>query len=117
MDRYSELHKKYLRHAEQALKKKDYSQASEKFWGAVAVLVKHIASVRGWKHSTHRDLLVSATRLETETKDPELGRLFSVAVSLHANFYENYLLPEAARHRAQDIRRLIAKLQNVNGKR
>jgi hypothetical protein len=109
--KYRRLNGKYLADAEQLLAGGDYVQASEKFWGAVAQMVKLVAASRRWRHSSHRDLRGTVSRLFRETDDQDLLRLFSVAESLHANFYEDYLQPEDVRVYAEDIRRLIEKLQ------
>src|SRR3989304_3981963 len=93
-ERYMALNGKYLQDAEALLDKGDYSQASEKLWGAAAQVVKAIAATRRWRHSSHRDLREVVGRLFRETGDADLPRLFSVAESLHANFYENYMSGE-----------------------
>ncbi len=105
------LNGKYLQEAEKLLEQGDYSQASEKFWGAVATALKAVATARRWRHYTHRDLLVVVRRLYEETKDPEIPRLFSSAESLHANCYEDYASEQLLRLHAEDARRLVAKLQ------
>lgn len=110
-DKYMSLNSKYLHDAETLLERGDYPQASEKFWGAVATGVKAMATMRRWRHSTHRDLRVIVDRLYRETRDQELLRLFSTVESLHANFYEDFASPEAVRAMADDARRLIGKLE------
>lgn len=105
------LNTKYLRDGEILLAQGDYSQASEKFWGAVTTLVKAAAVRRRWQHSTHRDLHVIVDRLFQETGDTELVRLFAAAESLHANFYEDFLTPEVVQHFAGQTKRLIEKFQ------
>ena len=97
--------------ANRLLAEGDYPQASEKLWGAAAQMVKTIPETRQWPPSSHRDLRGAISRLFRETNDPELPRLFAVAEALHANFYEDYIQPEELRIYAEDIRRLIEKLQ------
>jgi hypothetical protein len=109
--RYSALNGKYLEDADRLLTQADYPQASEKYWGAVAQMVKAIAEERGWRHSSHRDLRNTVSRLFNETNDRELLQLFSVAESLHANFYENYMGADDIRSYAEDAHRLIEKLR------
>ena len=103
------LNTKHLRDGETLLAQGDYSQASEKFWGAAATRIKAAAATRCWRHSTHRDLRVIVDRLYPETGDEELPRLFATAESLHANFYEDFASPEMAQLMARDVRRPIEK--------
>ena len=111
--KYRALNGKYMKEAEELLAANDSVQASEKFWGAVALAVKEVAAARRWRHSNHRDLRGAISRLYRETGDGDFLRLFSVAESLHANFYEDFLSPEDVRYYAQDARRLVEKLQAV----
>ena len=48
-------------HAE--LAQGDVRQASEKGWGAAALMLKAIAEQRGWEHGKHRHLSRVASRL------------------------------------------------------
>jgi hypothetical protein len=109
-DRYMALNGKYLRDATVLLERGDYPQASEKLWGATAQAVKAIASKRRWRHSSDRDLRNAISRIYKETGDPELLTLFSIAESLHANFYEDYLDGDAVRIYSSKVRELIQKL-------
>lgn len=116
-ERYMTLNGKYLEQAEALLVAGDYPQASEKFWGAVAEAVKGVAATRRWRHSSHRDLRDVIGRLYRETGDGDLLRLFSVAESLHANFYEDYMSSDVVMAYAEDAKRLVAKLQALAGVR
>lgn len=109
-EQYMALNGKYLEDAEALLAQGDYSQASEKLWGATAALVKAAAATRRWRHSSHRDLREVIGRLYRDTRDEDLLRLFSVAEALHANFYENYMAGDVVRVHAADVRRLVEKL-------
>ncbi|MGH9921765.1 MAG: PaREP1 family protein, partial [Nitrososphaerales archaeon] len=40
--RYQRLHSKYLTNADRLLSEGDLSQAAEKYWGAVATVIKNI---------------------------------------------------------------------------
>jgi hypothetical protein len=110
-ERYMALNVKYLEDADKLLAEGDFVQASEKYWGAVATLLKAIATQRRWRHSGHRELWDVVHRLRQETDDPELVTLFSVAESLHANFYENWMAPEIVQDQARKAHVLIEKLQ------
>ena len=70
----------------------DLCQAGEEGWGAVAQLVKAVASHRGWVHSGHEDLLSAVRQIADESPDREaVRRLMGSAERLHANFYEAHL--------------------------
>lgn len=108
--RYEALNGKYLRDSDRLLAASDYPQASEKLWGAAAQAVKAVAATRRWRHSGHRDLRRAVSRLYRETGDNEYLELFSIAESVHANFYEDFLEPEDVRLYAQRVRQLVEKL-------
>ena len=88
--RYSDLSSSCLRKARGHLAEGDLVRASEKGWGAAAVLVKACAEARELEHARHRDLWRATNRLVVETGDRAIQFLFSQAESLHGNFYEDY---------------------------
>jgi hypothetical protein len=53
---YRRLNGKYLRDAENLIRKGDYAQASEKLWGAAADIVKAVGAKRGVDLGTHASL-------------------------------------------------------------
>jgi len=53
---YARLSEKYLKEADDLLAKGDYVQASEKLWGAAALMVKAVAASRGVSISSHGEL-------------------------------------------------------------
>ena len=110
-ERYMLLNGKYLEDAERLLEAGDSPQASEKLWGAVAEMVKAVATGRGWRHFSHRELREAVERLFQETGDADLVRLFAEAESLHANFYENWMSLDTVKLYAEDARRLVEKLR------
>jgi len=92
---YLKLLDGYLREADEALTKENFSQASEKLWGAAAEAVKAVAAVKGIELRGHRDLWEFVTELDKGRPEWDLLNLFQAANSLHMNFYENWLTPEA----------------------
>ena len=110
---YLELNRKYLGEGESLLMKGDPVQASEKFWGAAAEIVKAVAAERGLELRTHADLWAFVTKLRDEVKEPEITRLFGLAGMLHQNFYEASMTPEAVRDHAQAIKQFISKLEGL----
>ena len=110
---YLELNRKYLGEGESLLMKGDPVQASEKFWGAAAEIVKAVAAERGLELRTHADLWAFVTKLRDEVKEPEITRLFGLAGMLHQNFYEASMTLEAVRDHAQAIKEFISKLERL----
>ena len=89
----------------------DARQASEKGWGAAAQIVKSIAEQRGWPHHGHRHLFRVVQRLQDETQELDLRRLFDVAGALHTNFYEDWLDASAVADRLDDVELFLQKLE------
>jgi len=86
---YMKLSEKYLTEAENLLAKRDYVQASEKLWSSTALMVKAVAATKGISILSHGELFSFVRKLGEERNEPEFRRLFSVANTLHQNFYEN----------------------------
>ena len=110
---YRDMSAEYLDHARTLLAEGDLKQASEKAWGAAAVLVKAAAETRGLDHEKHRHLWQTIRALVRETGDVELRSLFSHAESLHSNYYEDMLDAEEVTEFLGDIERLVAKLDEL----
>lgn len=91
----------------------DVRQASEKGWGAAAQAVKAVAESRGWEHRNHGALFRVASRLATETDDENIHRWLHTASSLHVNFYENWLDPDAVSVGLNDIDQLVRRLATI----
>ena len=79
-----------LAQAHEELAAGDTRQASQKGWAAAAQIVKSVAVRRGWVHHDHAALYNAISRLVAETGDDDIRVLFQVAISLEANFYENW---------------------------
>jgi len=104
------LNEKYLRDAKTLLDKHDYVQASEKLWGAVAQIIKAIALKRGKRLRSHTAINTYIVQLAKELNDETILDAFSIANSLHQNFYENWLAPETVIQNAKTIEQLLTKL-------
>jgi len=107
------LCEKLLREGEELLAKKDYVQASEKFWDAASQMIKALAAKRGLELRSHGELHKFVAELTKESGDPEIRRLWQSAASLHQNFYENWLPPEMVEGNANDVKNLIEKLRKL----
>lgn len=111
-NKYEIQSKKYLKEAEKYLKKKNYTQSSEKFWGASAEMVKAVAEKEGFSHDGHAQLFNVIRKLSDKTKDNDIRKFFSSAHLLHINFYENWLNKKDILIYAKDVEKLIEKLKN-----
>ncbi|MBE0416018.1 MAG: PaREP1 family protein [Dehalococcoidia bacterium] len=109
---YLSLMQIYLDEGERVLAQKDYLQASEKFWGAAAEMVKAVAASRDVELKTHGDLWKFVSKLRVELDDPEISRLFTLAGMLHQNFYEGHLTPEIVEDLANGVKQFVEKLRN-----
>lgn len=115
-EHYLKLNHKYLSEGESLLRGGDFVQASEKFWGAAAEMIKAIAASRGEELRTHADLWSFVTKLRDEVKKPELTTLFGLAGTLHQNFYEASMTSEAVKDHAEAIKRFIDELKRMMAK-
>jgi len=110
---YMKLSGKYLKDANDLLAKGDCVQASEKLWGSAALMVKAVAASRGTTILSHGELFSFVKKLGEEINEPELRRLFSVASTLHQNFYENWLHEDVIKEYSEDIKQLITELEKL----
>ena len=92
------------------IEEENWVQASEKFWGAAATIVKSVAAKRGVSIRSHGQLYRFVAKLTDEMTDPDLATLFSVAAALHQNFYENWLPSEIVVHHGEAVKQLVDKL-------
>lgn len=88
-NRYVELSRKYFRQAQEELDQGDWSQASEKAWGAAAEALKSVGAQRGWNHKSHGLLRDMAMQLHMEFGRPRIMELFEFLENTHNNFYEH----------------------------
>ncbi len=107
---YREVSAEYLTHARSLLTDGDLKHASEKAWGAAAVLVKAAAEGRGWRHEGHRELWRALHRLADETEDEEMRRQFGLAGAPHTNCYEAWLDAKSVEQYLSEVAQLAAKL-------
>ncbi len=102
---------KYLAEAESLLKRADYAQASEKFSGAAAEIVKAVATERGLTLMAHRSISEFVSKLDDERPDLGLALLFHAANNLHTNFYEDWLDPKMVEKGAEAVKSFITKMK------
>ncbi len=87
--KYRESSHHLLAHARAELAAGDARQASEKGWGAAALMLEAIAEERGWEHDRHRHHFRTVRRLRAELGDGAIMDDFGRANLLHENFYED----------------------------
>jgi hypothetical protein len=78
-----------------------------------SLAVKAIAAKRGLKLEQHGSLWNFVSTRSTERRDEDSSLYFSVANSLHRNFYEDQMNKEVIELLARRIETLIAKLLEI----
>ena len=106
-----------ITHAEEKLAEGDRLQASEKAWGAVAHYLKHIASQRGWKYVTHADAFAVSDRIAAELGEPRVKTLFSIANSMHGNFYQDQKSLDHIGQEIEEVKILLDILGRMDERR
>ena len=112
-EKYAELSLRLLRQAQEEFDKGDRLQASEKAWGAAAHAMKAAAERRGWNHNRHGHLFAVAGQIAEDAGNPEIRRLFSIASSLHQNFYEDWQPDISVQEGIADVKRLVEVMQEL----
>ena len=110
---HMKLCEKYLKEAEDFLAKGDYVQASEKAWGAAAQMVKALAAREGVELRSHGELHREVIKVAKEVGDDGIRLLWQSAISLHQNFYENWLPPEMVEKNIEDVEKFVDKLKHL----
>ena len=112
--KHNKLNGRYLRHADELFKKKDYSQASEKYWGAAAEATKAYAESTGRHLKAHADLWDFVIRLNKKEPELNLIHLFADANHLHSDFYEDDLRPEVVEELAKSVKKYIQTIRGLS---
>ena len=114
-EKYRNDSRRLLAHARIELDAGDLRQASEKGWGAAALMLKAVAEARDWDHDRHRHFSRIASRLRSELGNGDLYRQFRVAEGLHENFYEDTLSVEDVALDLLDVERLLDLIEPLAG--
>jgi len=114
LNKHSQLNCKFLKEAKTLIELQDYVQASEKLWGATEQIIKAIALKRGKRLRSHVSINRYVVEISKELGDNSILDSFSIANSLHQNFYENWLAPETVIQNAKTIENLIIKLKPLS---
>lgn len=110
--RYLELNNKYINDADECLKKGDYTQASEKLWGAAVTITKAIAAQRRKTIKTHEGISFFLAQIAKELKDESINSISLIAEGLHQNFYENVEHPDTVKKGAKTIKQFVTRMRN-----
>jgi hypothetical protein len=108
---YQERSWAFLAKAREELAVGDLEQASEKGWGAAAMMVKAVAGQREMIHEKHFHLFDFVHGLARQTGDPQLRWLFHVANGLHGNFYEDRFDAQTVSDGIDDVEQFIGKVE------
>ena len=108
---YRNRSRAFLEKAREELAAGDLEQASEKAWGAAAMIVKTVADQRGIPHTSHNGLWQIVGDLGVETGDDELSALFGFANALHKNFYENRMITRTVGYGINRMALLVEKVE------
>lgn len=99
----------YLENASIYIKQKDAEKASEFLWGAMSQALKAAALSKDMLLRRHNDIRKYALELR-KTGYEDIYHAFTIAQSLHSNFYETGLLLEDVAIGAEEIKNAMAKL-------
>ena len=106
--------RRLILHAEEKLAEGDRLQASEKAWGAVAHYFKHLAAQHGWRYVTHADAFRISDRLAAELEDSRIKTLFTIANSMHGNFYQDQKSLDHIGQEIEEVKVLLDILMRVD---
>jgi hypothetical protein len=76
-------------------------------------MVKAVAASRGITILSQGELFSFVRKLGEKENKPELRRLFSVANTLHQNFYENWLNEDVIKEYSEGVKQFIAELKKL----
>lgn len=110
--KYLELNDKCVNDAEECLTKGDYTQASEKLWGATVTVAKAIAAQRRKTIKTHEGIGAFLAQIAKELKDESISNVYFTAEALHQNFYENVAPPDFVKKGAKTIKQFVTRMRN-----
>ena len=110
--KYLDLNNKYIKDADECLKKGDYTQASEKLWGATVTIVKAIAAQRRKTIKTHEGISFFLAQIARELNDESIASISLMAEGLHQNFYENVAHPDFVKKGAKIIKQFVTRMRN-----
>ena len=112
-DRYQQISRWLLKHAQQQLERGDTMQASEKAYGAVFHAAKGYGELRGWNHYNHYRVGLIYDQLSDEENDLTLSSDFGIIEALHNNYLEYELPTNRVRGGLDVARKLVERLDGL----
>ncbi len=112
-ERYFQLSRWLLKHAQEQLERGDTVQASEKAYGAVFHAAKGYGELRGWNHFNHYRVGLIYDQLSDEEYNLNLSSDFGIIESLHNNFLEYELPTNRVRGGLEVAKRLVERLESL----
>ena len=110
---YHEVGFKFLEQARVELAAGELPEASEAGWAAAVQMVKAIAAQRGWPCSTRGHWFSVIDNLVRETGDRDIRVGFSVASTLHLNYFENIRSAQSVTSGLGSVEKLLDKLRPI----
>ena len=110
---YIQLSEIYLTKAIEYFKKGDLLQTSEKLWEAATLIVKAFAEKKNIRHYRHRDLEKVVSVIFKETRNRRILELWSIALRLHSNFYENFMISEEIEVCIEEIKEFVNEIKKI----
>lgn len=116
-DKYASMVLHYSHNAEKYLKLRDYHKASEMMWGTMSCALKTVAAKKNIEINSHRDLGQFAKALSKQERNKKIVYSFSLASTLHRNFYESNLDPDMVEFMCAHVARTVGGLMVKMGYR
>ena len=112
-DRYQQISRWLLKHAQQQLERGDTIQASEKVYGAMSHAVKSCGELRGWNHYNHYRVGLIIDQLREEWDAPELSTGYLAIKALHDNYFEYEMTTVQVQSGIDAARQVVEKLEEI----
>ena len=116
-DKYASMVLHYGHNAEKYLKLKDYHKASEMMWGTMSCALKTVAAKKKKEINSHQDLGKFARILSKQERNEDIFHSFSLASTLHRNFYESNLDPISVQSMCSHVAKTVGGLMTKMGYR
>ncbi|MCI0439461.1 MAG: PaREP1 family protein [Chloroflexi bacterium] len=107
---YRERSLHYISNATAMLRQSEAEKAGDLLWGALVQALKAVAALKDVRLRTHREIRGYARAAAKELNDERLLEVFSIAETMHSNFYEGFLDLGQMSYNATEVTRAIATL-------
>lgn len=110
---YAERSTLYLSNASEMLREQRPEKSSEFLWGSMAEALKAVAAIKDTKLRTHAEIRRFARDLAKQLQSDRLLDVFSIAETLHSNFYEAMFDEAEVLHHSTSVREVIGTLLDL----